>query len=622
MLFVLTVAMTLVACQPEELRPPQNQFAENSALPADIPSQQSDEPMAPEAIVDAVSELTGDGVCDFKWEDADDYMMWSAAVAGDGLLAIGYKAVGYSDEDLAGTIHQVNLSAPEWTAARASLIEDVISSMKDQFPDEEFTEASLEVEDVPHLPIFQMRLTNYQALATVRRNARFRFSEPLKFNLCGYAYPNLMNSISWAICESAESPGNFVPNSSQSSLFYHQGQPYHAKVSWHLDKHNIPEAWEVSRGQGITIGMLDTGIELDQDLLQTPGFTFGPSANRSIQSDFTYTGPTFLQNDSDDRCSHGTTIAGQIAGPVNDDYAIVGVAYQANLHSVRIANDFHIHSAREVLAYINGMTLLANDPNVRIINSSVGRLCFSYVMRDAINYADGKEKLLVCAAGSALRLGSYPAKYAKTVAVTSVRHEPVSDPNGTNLIVAGMNAKGSFVDFAVYLRQPDDDWALGLAKDGPEPVKAKGSSAGAATVSGMAALVWAANPSLSRFQVMQILEQNASYFPNKDNSFGWGIINAEDAVDDAAAIMAPLSATINGPMKFTSSGNYTWSAQVSNASGNVTYSWKLDGTPVGGNSPTLTHYLTHGNMCSYNLELTLTTTSGQNTTQTETILCW
>ncbi|MEO0468750.1 MAG: S8 family serine peptidase [Bacteroidota bacterium] len=621
MLFVLTVAMTLVACQPEELRPPQNQFAEsNNSLP-DMAPPQPDVPLTEEEIELAVIDLLEDEEQDFSWDMVNDHVMWSAAVAGDGFIHVGYKPA-YLD-DVSDILSTIDVESDEWTAARQDVIDEILAILNEEEPEEPFTESSLQIKQMGPLPIMELQLSDYGAIASLRRSVRVRFVEPVGYFLGPVFSGIIADLILTAACALEGDPNGFWPNTSQYSFFNEQGQSFQSLVSWHLSAHRVPQAWDMARGDNITIGVLDTGLDFDQELMQAPGFFFGPSANRTLQSEFTYNGFFGNQNDSDDRCYHGTSIGGQIAGPVNDDGGITGVAYQANLRSIRVGNDVHINTRQELDAYVLGLTDLADDPNVRVINTSLGALARRSTMEDAVNYANAQGKILVCAAGSVgQNAGIFPAKFEHVIAATAVRHRPVTDPFGTNLQLAGSNAQGDFVDFAVYLQQNDGDWALGMPDDIQAAIEAKGSSSAAAMVSGIAALIWSANPSLTKENVLQIMRENASYWGNENPQFGWGVIDAEAAVLAAQNFVAPVYADIVGPQKITSSGNQTWNAQISNASGNVTYSWKMDGIPVGGNSPNLTHYLTHGQFCSYDLELTVTTSSGQNTTETKTILCW
>jgi hypothetical protein len=52
-------------------------------------------------------------------------------------------------------------------------------------------------------------------------------------------------------------------------------------------------------------------------------------------------------------------------------------------------------------------------------------------------------------------------------------------------------------------------------------------------MAGIAALVWAKNPSQSKSTVLNRLKQASDYYPNRNGSFGWGKIDALAAVTAA-----------------------------------------------------------------------------------------
>jgi len=65
---------------------------------------------------------------------------------------------------------------------------------------------------------------------------------------------------------------------------------------------------------------------------------------------------------------------------------------------------------------------------------------------------------------------------------------------------------------------------------GNQPTYSGGSSCATATTAGVAALVWSKYPGWNRTQVLNRLKQSASIYPNRDNNFGWGAIDALQAV--------------------------------------------------------------------------------------------
>src|SRR5699024_4537906 len=128
-----------------------------------------------------------------------------------------------------------------------------------------------------------------------------------------------------------------------------------------------------------------------------------------------------------DGCGHGTSMAGAAAAPRGTDGASVGIAYNANLITVRAAEDVFLDASREVKGVSDAYILAGNRADVRIISMSMGRLTNSSQMLDAIRYAYGRGKLIFCAAGTSFDWSAgivgviYPASLPEAVAVTGVK---------------------------------------------------------------------------------------------------------------------------------------------------------------------------------------------------------
>ena len=114
----------------------------------------------------------------------------------------------------------------------------------------------------------------------------------------------------------------------------------------------------------------------------------------------------------------------------------------------------------------------------------------------------------------------------ETVAVTGV-------VEGTNFDECDNCHYGSEVDFSIYMeRSASGNKTVTTAIDngnnsgGDYNGYVGGSSAATATMAGIAAIAWANDPDLSRDQLLNRLIQTSSSYPDKDNNFGWGAINA------------------------------------------------------------------------------------------------
>jgi subtilisin family serine protease len=386
-------------------------------------------------------------------------------------------------------------------------------------------------------------------------------------------------------------------------------------VSWNQIAHNVPEAWEISRGRGVTVGVIDTGVSNNQTLL---GDLFNRyHVGKRITKGFTHS----EHNSPNDTCGHGTTICGQIAGPLNRERAIVGIAYEANLYSIKVGNGVLLSEQKRINAVVEAMRIFSNNPQVKIINISMGSLTSKGKIKDAVNQAYARQKLIVAAAGykigSVVR-GTYPARYDNVLAATGSLFD-AANPNNLESFSDG-NPTGRFVDFAAYLRRRvDDDSALGMNRAGFQVRRARGSSSAAANVAGIAALVWSARPQLNRDQVRRILIDAASNRNGISNQFGWGIIDARRAVELAVDFNIPMSVQLNGPREITSSGTQRWTTSVRNAEGSISYRWFWNGQQVSTSSSYSRYVAVSGGITQNRLRLEVTTSTGQNVSFTEII---
>ena len=119
-------------------------------------------------------------------------------------------------------------------------------------------------------------------------------------------------------------------------------------------------------------------------------------------------------------------MCGLAAGPRNSLGNACGVAYQSNLYFIRACNDVVLDESAELSGVRNALIAMGNTVDLNIISMSVGTPFSSSVLRDGVNYASGKGKLIFAAAGTSFSWTSwwgviYPAAYSGCVAVTGVK---------------------------------------------------------------------------------------------------------------------------------------------------------------------------------------------------------
>ncbi|WP_405738965.1 type VII secretion-associated serine protease mycosin [Streptomyces sp. NBC_00028] len=290
---------------------------------------------------------------------------------------------------------------------------------------------------------------------------------------------------------------------------------------WALEAMHTQEAWQTTKGKGVTVAVLDTGVEDDHpDLV----------GNVLEGKDMVGFGA-----DRGDRAwaRHGTAMAGIIAGHghgyANGD-GVMGIAPEARILPVRVIledGDSSRGKARNTRgnALAEGIRWAA-DHGADVINLSLGDDSKSAhpepAEDEAVQYALKKGVTVVASAGNGGEKGdhiSYPAAYPGVIAATAVDRYGTRASFSTRRWYATVAAPGD----DVVIADPDHKYYEGW-----------GTSAAAAFVSGAVALVKAAHPGLTPAQVKKLLEDTARDAPvgGRDDSRGYGF------VDPAAALKA------------------------------------------------------------------------------------
>ncbi|MFF4507217.1 type VII secretion-associated serine protease mycosin [Streptomyces sp. NPDC001401] len=290
---------------------------------------------------------------------------------------------------------------------------------------------------------------------------------------------------------------------------------------WALDAMHTQQAWQTTKGKGITVAVLDTGVEADHPDL---------AGNVLPAKDMIGFGARQGQRAW---ARHGTAMAGIIAGHghgAGDSDGVMGIAPEAKILPVRVILEDG-DSARGKARSTRGNALAegirwAADHGADIINLSLGDDSASAhpepAEDEAIQYALKKNVAVVASAGNGGDKGdhvSYPAAYPGVIAATAVDRFGTRASFSTRRWYATVSAPGD----KIVIADPDHKYYEGW-----------GTSAASAFVSGAVALIKAAHPGLTPAQIKQLLENTARNAPTggRDDSRGFGMI------DPAAAIKA------------------------------------------------------------------------------------
>jgi len=317
----------------------------------------------------------------------------------------------------------------------------------------------------------------------------------------------------------------FKPPSAPNDPFFQK--------QWGLEKIDAVNAWKLSKGDGVIIALVDTGVDLNHPDLSgkiVPGYDY-------VSSD------SYPQDDN----GHGTHVAGIAAASTNNQIGVAGLGWNAPIMPVKVLNS----SGAGLTSWIANGIIGAANHGAKIINLSLGGDQYSDLLQSAVNYATGLGALVIAAAGncgdpstyrsngcSSFNPTIYPAANQNVLAVGA------TDSNDNRGI---FSSYGSFVDVSapgvnIYSTILNDTYAY-----------ASGTSMAAPFVSGLAALVWAENPSLTSYQVGNIIVGTADDLgpAGRDDYFGYGRINAAKAVTSISQPqildlkLKPLSANIN-----------------------------------------------------------------------------
>ncbi|MFD3501115.1 type VII secretion-associated serine protease mycosin [Streptomyces sp. NPDC058678] len=336
---------------------------------------------------------------------------------------------------------------------------------------------------------------------------------------------------------------------------------------WALDAMHTQQAWRTTKGAGVTVAVLDTGVEADH-----------PDLDGNVLTGKDMIG--FGAKEGDRAWArHGTAMAGIIAGHghgVGNGDGVLGIAPEAKILPVRVILEDG-DPARAKARSTRGNALAegirwAADHGADVINLSLGDDSASAhpepAEDEAVQYALKKGAVVVASAGNGGEKGdhiSYPAAYPGVIAATAVDRFGTRASFSTRRWYATVSAPG--VD--VVIADPDHKYYEGW-----------GTSAASAFVSGAVALIRAAHPDLTPAQVKKLLEDTARNAPaaGRDDSRGFGFIDPAAALSEAGRLKPEgLQAAAYGDKYFGSgpdeaeTGNDTadWAAPLAGGLGGV-----------------------------------------------------
>ena len=200
------------------------------------------------------------------------------------------------------------------------------------------------------------------------------------------------------------------------------GQTLPAEVlPWGIARIEANNAWSTTRGNGIKVATIDTGISLTH-----------PDLKANIKGG--YNAIVSSKSYADDN-GHGTHVAG-IIGAVDNEIGVVGAAPMVSLYAVKALDRNGSGYLSDVIegldwAITNGM---------QVVNMSLGSSLDNISLHEAVQKVNQAGIVQVAAAGNSGGAVDYPGAYPEVIAVSATT-------NGTNEITP-WSSRGSEVDLA------------------------------------------------------------------------------------------------------------------------------------------------------------------------------
>ncbi|MEH7081557.1 S8 family serine peptidase [Neobacillus drentensis] len=261
-----------------------------------------------------------------------------------------------------------------------------------------------------------------------------------------------------------------------------------------------------SGGNGIKVAVLDTGVNVNHVDLKS---------NVEQCKDFSQNKVSLVEGSCADGNGHGTHVSGTVLANGGTGQGIYGVAPEAELWSYKVLNNRGSGYSDDIAAAIRKAADEATRTGSHVIISmSLGSSVKDSLISSAVDYAYGKGVLIVAAAGNdgpGTNTIGYPGALVNAVAVAAL--ENVQE-NGTYR-VADFSSRGNPTtdgDFVIQERDVEVS-APGRAiestwNDGSYNT-ISGTSMATPHVSGLAAKIWAANPSLTNSQLRSEFQNRA-----------------------------------------------------------------------------------------------------------------
>ncbi|MFI7294099.1 type VII secretion-associated serine protease mycosin [Streptomyces sp. NPDC050121] len=292
---------------------------------------------------------------------------------------------------------------------------------------------------------------------------------------------------------------------------------------WSLQRVLLDELWSRSKGKGVRVAVIDTGVDVKNPQL-TDAVDVKAGRNllpRNLKDDNGDPIERGNENGTTDTVGHGTKVAGIIAARPLDGTGFVGLAPEATIIPIQ-QNDAEGHGDTKSLADAIRYAARAGAGVINISQDTSNAMKPSPDLERAVDEALAKKIVVVASAGNDGLGGNvketYPASYAGVLAVAA------SDRNNER---ASFSQSGEFVGVAA----PGVDMISTVPQGGH--CSDNGTSFSAPYVAGVAALLKARHPDWTAREIVAQIEQTAERtIAGHDRLVGWGVVDPVRALTE------------------------------------------------------------------------------------------
>ncbi|MGW6772458.1 type VII secretion-associated serine protease mycosin [Streptomyces sp. NPDC055037] len=322
------------------------------------------------------------------------------------------------------------------------------------------------------------------------------------------------------------------PAAADSDQCTYPGKKY-AGRPWSLQRVQLDELWAQSRGKGVRVAVIDTGVDIKNRQLKAAVDTKSGKnmMDRDLKDDNGNKLERGKEDGTTDTVGHGTKVAGIIAARAMTGTGFVGLAPEATIIPIQ-QNDADGNGTALTLAAAIRHAVAEDADVINISQDTANAVEPTPLLKQAVDDALAEEIVIVASAGNDGLGGNvkstYPASYKGVLAVAS------SDRNNER---AAFSQSGEFVGVAA----PGVDMISTVPGGGH--CADNGTSFSAPYVAGVAALIKSKHKDWTRQQIVAQIQQTAERSTaGHDRLVGWGVVDPVRALtEDDKPIEEPVA---------------------------------------------------------------------------------